>query len=659
MRLTLNNFFSHLITRPWDAKTKRDIAISSVASAALGILSGFLIHAVSFAVSFCATKSKITSVNGFPTRLSHLKTLNADLGGTTHPKLVEDVNGKFVMKSSTPRHLVSEYLANKAYKSLKVPVPEVALYVNGKLFTSPIEDVNDFDNKNVVMLSQYIEGTRLDKLPIAQSAEVFKKIQKHFIVDCLLGNWDAVGYELDNIIVDKEGSPWRIDNGACFEFTASGKLKAVPFSTKVPELHLLRKENNSLSISLGTASAVYKTLTPDDLYNTLQQVKALRNEINLPDTYLNTVQSRLDFIDAKVNRPVRILSPRELEENKESVQIITEFWKEHVDTFHLNHGTSALYFHHFKKYGLSSTYPPQLESAILRIRTVWNNHQDVMAKTNYWCGFEKRYEESRLYKDTTVSFSISRTHEYTHGERRYGGEWIKELKEFLKRASEQLNKFSDSEKEILLDTEALIQAMGSLPAMIVKLKPRHFLTNGYLTRSFPSLEEYIANFVNHKDWKDPLKLHRYLLTQELEFLNEKKKRISGEYEYVLQNEVAPENLEIEIIRLDRSKITIIPSTDYPKLKFDEPIEMSADEISKLDINSTTYLSTLPEYSDSVFECKYRYDETLQKSIYTVTRRKPTQKDIDLLNMLNQKEVLRKKWLETFGCSDLDLGVIQS
>jgi hypothetical protein len=44
MDLTVNNFFSHLILKPWEAKDTKSKVISSIASAALALLSGFLIH---------------------------------------------------------------------------------------------------------------------------------------------------------------------------------------------------------------------------------------------------------------------------------------------------------------------------------------------------------------------------------------------------------------------------------------------------------------------------------------------------------------------------------------------------------------------------------------------------------------------------------------
>lgn len=44
-------------------------------------------------------------------------------------------------------------------------------------------------------------------------------------VDAMLGNWDVIGMAADNILVDKDGKPWRIDNGGSLSFRAQGGKK--------------------------------------------------------------------------------------------------------------------------------------------------------------------------------------------------------------------------------------------------------------------------------------------------------------------------------------------------------------------------------------------------------------------------------------------------
>jgi hypothetical protein len=44
-------------------------------------------------------------------------------------------------------------------------------------------------------------------------------------LDALVGNWDVAGASLDNILVDKDGKLWRIDNGGSLSWRAMGSQK--------------------------------------------------------------------------------------------------------------------------------------------------------------------------------------------------------------------------------------------------------------------------------------------------------------------------------------------------------------------------------------------------------------------------------------------------
>lgn len=44
-------------------------------------------------------------------------------------------------------------------------------------------------------------------------------------MDCLFANWDVIGSQDDNILIDKNDNPWRIDNAGSFGFRAIGQKK--------------------------------------------------------------------------------------------------------------------------------------------------------------------------------------------------------------------------------------------------------------------------------------------------------------------------------------------------------------------------------------------------------------------------------------------------
>lgn len=152
----------------------------------------------------------------FPESLDDLEPLRK-LGGSTGAILVRNkkTGGQFVMKrGNSPEHIREEFTADEIYRSLNIPVPEARLYQ---------------DAKGPVKLARFVEGTTLnDYLRTAKKAQaetVLAKLREGFSADALLGNWDVAGLALDNILVDKNGIPWRIDNGGSLRFRAQGARK--------------------------------------------------------------------------------------------------------------------------------------------------------------------------------------------------------------------------------------------------------------------------------------------------------------------------------------------------------------------------------------------------------------------------------------------------
>ncbi len=146
-----------------------------------------------------------------PNKLRVVRTL----GGSTGAELVEDAAGnRYVRKrGANAEHLRSEVTADLTYRAFDVPVPEPRLYETAG---------------GPVKLARFIEGKTLGQLrkdnpKLAREAEA--KLRDHFAVDALLGNWDVIGMSADNVLVDAEGTPWRIDNGGSLDYRAQGGKK--------------------------------------------------------------------------------------------------------------------------------------------------------------------------------------------------------------------------------------------------------------------------------------------------------------------------------------------------------------------------------------------------------------------------------------------------
>ena len=175
-----------------------------------------------------ATDAPSKSLGEIPA-LSELSPAKTYLGGSTGASLMTDKDGnQYVVKTgNSPEHVISESIAYDLYRAAGVPVPQTKLEITE---TGP------------VLISRFVAGKLLRDLEGKELDSAITKINKHFAVDALLGNWDAIGSGRDNIIVGKDGVPYRIDVGGSLTFKAEGAAKT--FGGKVPEVTLLRKRSD-------------------------------------------------------------------------------------------------------------------------------------------------------------------------------------------------------------------------------------------------------------------------------------------------------------------------------------------------------------------------------------------------------------------------------
>lgn len=159
--------------------------------------------------------------------LATLKDTGKQLGGSTGAKLMEDAAGRlYVVKTgTTPEHLREEFRAEQAYRAAGVAVPN-----------SKLEIVDGKPHK----ISEFIEGRTLASLDEAEFEKVAKQLQKGFAADALLANWDTVGLSLDNVIIGKDGTAYRIDVGGSLRYRAQGSPKGDKFGKHPLELWSLR-----------------------------------------------------------------------------------------------------------------------------------------------------------------------------------------------------------------------------------------------------------------------------------------------------------------------------------------------------------------------------------------------------------------------------------
>lgn len=131
-------------------------------------------------------------------------------GGTQGAQWYRDpeTGDKYIVKGqsySDPDRVATEVLAGKVYRALGIDVPDIrATTINGK----------------PVSVSKELVGAKL-KNRISSD----KDLQKGFMGDVFVANWDVVGLVYDNILYVKD-KPYRVDLGGSFTFRAQGGPKS-------------------------------------------------------------------------------------------------------------------------------------------------------------------------------------------------------------------------------------------------------------------------------------------------------------------------------------------------------------------------------------------------------------------------------------------------
>lgn len=217
----------------------------------------------------------------FPDTLDKLQEVR-QLGGSTGAMLMEDpTTGKryVLKKGASADHLEEEMFADAAYQALGVPVPKFKRYeMNGK----------------PVKLAEFVEGQSLQSLLASGDAlaaeQAIAQLRKNFAADALLGNWDVIGLNFDNVLIDRAGKVWRIDNGGSLRFRAMGDPKGDRWNDYPTELWSLRDD----SVNAQTA-AMFGSLKHRDLLDQIDAISSQQKKLlkALPAELRDTVQARI------------------------------------------------------------------------------------------------------------------------------------------------------------------------------------------------------------------------------------------------------------------------------------------------------------------------------------------------------------------------------
>jgi 8-oxo-dGTP diphosphatase len=210
------------------------------------------------------------------------------LGGTTGAELVKDkATGKLFVrkKGANAEHLVSEAAADSAYAALGIAVPKAHVYV----------DAAGVPTK----LAEYMEGKQLSQLKSSEKPGVFAQLRQNFVADCLLGNWDVIGKDYDNILVGDDGVAYRIDNGGALGFRAQGKKKTPSqWGEAVGEIETFRNGTNYQT------KAVYGDITEGEIVRQVKDVAAKRDALlkSVSKADAEVLSKRIDWLIANYGK---------------------------------------------------------------------------------------------------------------------------------------------------------------------------------------------------------------------------------------------------------------------------------------------------------------------------------------------------------------------
>lgn len=133
----------------------------------------------------------------------------------------------YVKKAQTEQHAANEVLAAQLYKDAGVTLPEIYL--------------TEFpDGGGPAVASKMIDGLK-PMFPNGQTTPIrLGKARAGFAMDAWLSNWDSVGLEYDNLMMDADQNPVRVDPGGALLYRAMGSPKGGLFSDTVGETETLR-----------------------------------------------------------------------------------------------------------------------------------------------------------------------------------------------------------------------------------------------------------------------------------------------------------------------------------------------------------------------------------------------------------------------------------
>ena len=209
-----------------------------------------------------------------------------------------------------PEQMRVEYIANAVYAQLGI-----------KAVQSELVNIDGRD----AIASPAVEGARDASI---EDQQLSVDVQKGFVADAFLANWDVIGQEYNNVVKGDDGGLYRIDNGGSLIFRAQGRSKEYP-ADDIPELRTMLDPNYPAGKVFGDitprqiqdqAKYLLDHLSEDDIRNIVEQ-SGLEGETR--DQVLNGMLGRravLEKMCAESNMTDGVIQ----EESAERHEVVTD-----------------------------------------------------------------------------------------------------------------------------------------------------------------------------------------------------------------------------------------------------------------------------------------------------------------------------------------------
>ncbi|MBN3804816.1 NUDIX hydrolase [Paraburkholderia sp. Ac-20336] len=197
-----------------------------------------------------ADRSRLVATDNWPQ-------VGKQAGSNKGGRFVDGIGTEWYVKSSQSEDFSrNEWLAAELYRAANVLVPQLAMVTRG----------------NQPAIASRIMG-KLRTNPAALQSGKVPGAHSGFAADVWLANWDVVGLEYDNLLLDAAGRAVRVDVGGSLIFRAMGGLKGDRFDDEASELlSMLDQQINP------QAASVFDSLNLEQLKQGIRAIERIPDQ---------------------------------------------------------------------------------------------------------------------------------------------------------------------------------------------------------------------------------------------------------------------------------------------------------------------------------------------------------------------------------------------